>query len=281
MEPHPFTPCVFQDELEPLADSAGVDRTVLLHRGREHPAGVHGLPVCLQDIQHRRRQDDGAGGRLCLGLRDQQAILCGAIDLLGDTQFPGFQLQVLPLEGQQFAPPQPGGQLQKEEFKVSLRLGLNQKPLDLLAAQYLHFLCLLGRQLTADGRVGLDQPFVFRPLQRRSAAGVATPYHAVRQPRAIVVGVEEPPGLFQSGVELLEVALGQLVQRDLAQLRDDMSVNAPLVAALGRGAQLGLGVVSVPEVHPVPKGHTGAHPFRLERPQLRLQLVQFFDALGL
>ena len=45
MESHMLTACVLQDELQSAPYHAGCNGAVLLHRGREHPAGVHRLFV--------------------------------------------------------------------------------------------------------------------------------------------------------------------------------------------------------------------------------------------
>ena len=60
------------------------------------------------------------------------------------------------------------------------------------------------------------------------------------------------------GVELLEILLGQLTQRDLAQLWDDVLVDVGLIGVLRGGAETGLYVGLIPEVHPFPEGHIGA-----------------------
>ena len=280
MEPYLFTLGVFQDQVEPLPDGPRINGAVLLHRGGKHPAGIHSLPVFKQDRQHGRRQNDGADGGFRLGLRDQETVLLGAVDLLCDMQLPGFLVQILPLEGQQLSPPQAGGQLQKEKFKVSLLLCLDQKPLDLLTGQNLHFPRLLGRQFAANGRIDFNKSLVLGSLQRRPAVGVTGTYHAVRQSLSMVIGMDEPPALFQSGVKLLQVVLGQLVQGYFSQFRDDVSIDSSLIAAPGCSPQLRFGVVLIPEVHPVPEGHTGVYLLRFGWPQLFLQLFQLVHAPG-
>lgn len=62
-------------------------------------------------------------------------------------------------------------------------------------------------------------------------------HHPIGQALPILFCANEPPLLFQVGVELLEVLLGQMAQRNLAQLRDDMLidgiVNGAIRASLG------------------------------------------------
>ena len=67
MKAYMLAPSVFQDELQSAAHHAGGDGTVLLHRGWEHPAGVHRLFVLPQHCYHSGRQDDLADGVLRLG----------------------------------------------------------------------------------------------------------------------------------------------------------------------------------------------------------------------
>ena len=53
---------------------------------------------------------------------------------------------------------------------------------------------------------------------------------------AVELDSEEPAALLKLGVELLNIIGGQLVQLGVAQCRDDVLVNAPLVGHLGIGA---------------------------------------------
>ena len=159
------------------------------------------------------------------------------------------------MQGQQFSPPQAGGQVQQEQLEVPLRLCVDQKPLDLLTGEHLHLPCFLGRQLASDGGVHADQPLLHCLLQSGPAVHVAGPHHAVGQPLAVVFRVEEPSALFQSGVELLQVILCQLIQRDVSQFRDNVPIDPALIARTGGGSKLRLRVVLIPEVHPLSEGH--------------------------
>ena len=70
MEAHMLAPCVFQDELQSASYHAGGNGAILLHRGREHPAGVHCFLMLLQHRHHGGRQDDLADGVFRLGCAD-------------------------------------------------------------------------------------------------------------------------------------------------------------------------------------------------------------------
>ena len=100
--------CVFQNELQSTAHHAGRDGAVLLHRGREHPTGVHRLFVLPQHCHHSRRQDDLADGVLRLGCADLK-LPPHIVDLLVHIQHAGFEVQVIPLQCHEFAPAQAGG----------------------------------------------------------------------------------------------------------------------------------------------------------------------------
>ena len=103
MEAHMLAPCVFQDELQSASYHAGGNGAILLHRGREHPAGVHRLFVLPQHCYHSRRQDDLADGVLRLGRADLK-LAPHIVDLLIHIQHAGFEVQVVPLQCHEFTP---------------------------------------------------------------------------------------------------------------------------------------------------------------------------------
>ena len=145
--------------------------------------------------------------------------------------------------------------------------------------QHLHLPCLFRRQFAADGWVHTDQPVLYCLLQRRAAGGMAHAHHPVRQPFAVLVGEPLPATFLEPTVELLQVILRQLVQRDVPNLRDDVQTNAALVGLLRGGADLGLGVILVPVCQPVPEGHLRPHFFGLQPAAILLELLEFFEAL--
>ncbi|KAF5049728.1 hypothetical protein DSECCO2_436740 [anaerobic digester metagenome] len=201
-----LAPGVLQNLLEPLAHRAWRHGTVLLHRRGEHPAGVHSLFVLLEHRDHRRREhqlaDRGFGFRC-----DQLHLSLHIIDLLIDVQLAGLEIQIVPPERHQLSPPQAGGEIQKEQLVVALRLCLNKKPLQLLTIRHLHLPRLLGRQLAADGGVRTDEAVVHRSLQRGAGYGVAHAHHPVGQAVAVQLGETLAAGLFQPRVELLQIIL--------------------------------------------------------------------------
>ena len=80
---------------------------------------------------------------------------------------------------------------------------------------------------------------------------------------------------------MLEVLLGQLAQRDLTQLGDDMLIDGTLIGVLRGGAETGLDVGLIPEVHPFAEGHIGTDLLGLGAAHCFHQLDQFFLTLML
>ena len=224
--------------------------------GGEQPLGVRPLPEGFKDVHHCRGQDHGAVGAFRLGLGDlERAVHVNGLAF--DVQGAGLEVQIIPLEGANLSPAHPRGQLQKRQLKEAVLLCLNQEPLHLLVGQHLHLGALFRRQLAPHGGVDRDQPLRHGLFQRRVAGGVAGAHHAVGESRPVYVRPRLAPGLFELGVELLEVALPELVQRYLSQPRNDVLIDAVFVGFLRRDPQARLGVRLVPQVHPLPEGHTG------------------------
>ena len=235
----------FQTEMEPTQHRAGSQRHVFFYWRWEHPAGVYRCLVFPQYFHHRRGENDLADGVLCLRLADLQ-LSPHSGDLPAHIQNARLKIKIIPLEPHDLAPSQTCGQIQEEELVVALGLCLDEKPLELLTVQYLHLPCLLGRKLTADGRVGAYEPLLHRFLQSSAADGVVHSYHPVGQALAVALNESLSATLFQSPVELLEVILSQLIQWDVADLRDDMQADAVFVTGLGGWTNLWLGVVFIP-----------------------------------
>ena len=143
-----------------------------------------------------------------------------------------------------------------------------------LPRQHLHLPRLLGRQLAADGRVHANQSILHRFLQRGATGGVAHTHHSV-----VHVGEPLPAAFLEPTVELLQVVLCQLVQRDVPDLRDDVQADAALVGLLRSWADLRLGVILVPVCQPVPEGHLGTNLLRLQPAAFLLELLELLNAL--
>ena len=80
-------------------------------------------------------------------------------------------------------------------------------------------------------------------------------YHAVGQPRTVLLHPQEPASLLQPVIELLEVRRGQFGQRDGTQLWDDVLVDAVFIVRLGLGPDLRLALPLIPVIQLGPKGH--------------------------
>lgn len=278
MKSNMLAPRVFQDELLSAAHHAGCNGTVLFYRGWEHPAGVHCFLILPQHRHHGGRQDDLADGVFRLGRADLK-LATHIVDLLVHIQYAGFEVQVIPLQRHQLAPTQAGGQVQKEDLVVALKLRLNEESLQLFSCQHLHLPRFLGRQLAADSRVHANQSILHRFLQRGATGGVTHAHHSVGQPFAVLVGEALPAAFLEPPIELLQVVLCQLIQRDVSDLRDDVQADAALIGLLCGGADLGLGVILIPVCQPIPEGHRGPHLLWLQPAAFLLELLELLDAL--
>ena len=112
------------------------------------------------------------------------------MDLPLHSQGAGAEIQVIPLEGQDLAPAQAGGQLQKEQLVAAILLGLDQQPLDLLWGQNLHFPALDRRKFTAVRWVAEEQLFLHGPVQSGVESGVDALDGLVGQTLAIELGAK-------------------------------------------------------------------------------------------
>lgn len=155
---------------------------------------------------------------LGLWLGNHHALAYHSAGLPTDSQFPGLEVQVIPLEGGQFTLPQAGGEFQKEDLVIALLFGLNEYLLHFFSGQDLHFLSADLGQLAMVGRVLLDQPLGYGLFQHSAAEAMYILQNAVRESSALDAAVLCSAILLHPGVELLEVIGGQLIQRDMAQL---------------------------------------------------------------
>ncbi len=95
----------------------GVSGASSLMDGGEQPAAYGRFLILPEYLSHRRRQHQFADGGLGFG----DAYLHSSVhflNLLGHRQCSGIQIQVRPLQSQQFSPAQPCGQVQQEQLEV-------------------------------------------------------------------------------------------------------------------------------------------------------------------
>ena len=176
---HLFAACVLQDQLQSVVDRTGVERQILQHRRREHPAGVIAFTVFFQHLHDGGRQHQLADGAFRLR-HAHDDLTPDETDLFADREDARFKIEVVPLQRQQLAAPQARRQIQQKQLIVTLGLRLNEKPLQFVPRQNLHLACLFGRQLAALGGIRADEPILYSPLERRAAGRVTHPHHAVR-----------------------------------------------------------------------------------------------------
>lgn len=87
--------------------------------------------------------------------------------------------------------------------------------------------------------------------------------------------------LFEPSVELLDVAGGEFVQRNGAQVRDDMLIDPPFIGHLGIGAKVWLFTGLIPEVQPLGGCHGLPGRLRLRSFLRGNQAFEFFLTFGL
>ena len=124
-----FAPSPLQNGLQPLSDSSRISGRVLIAWRGEHPLGIHGFPVCLEDFCHRGGKDHAPIGGFCLGRGDHQ-LSFDPVDLPLHSELPGTEVEIIPLEGADFTPTQSRGEFQQEKLKAAILFGLDQQPLN-------------------------------------------------------------------------------------------------------------------------------------------------------
>ena len=108
MKANLFALSSLQNDMEHSEHGAGPDWFILLDGRGEQPPGLCRLSVFPEHLHHGRRQHQFADGRFCLWDTQLQFSL-HLIDLFGHGQRSCIQIQVGPLERQQFAPAKAGG----------------------------------------------------------------------------------------------------------------------------------------------------------------------------
>ena len=176
-----------------------------------------------------------------------------AVHLLCDGECPVFDVQVRPLEGQQFPSPQAGGQLQIEGREEAPALRFCEVHPDFLLRQDLHFFLFKLRQFAALGRVGENESLRHRLLQAVVQQCVNTPHHSGTE--ADIFQWREVFALNSSGfleivVKPLDLNGGQLGQRDVPNFGDDVVLNVVRIVRFGVWPDAGLSVDLVPHFHP-------------------------------
>ena len=128
MKTHLFAVCVLQNQLQSVVDRTGVERQILQHRRREHPAGVDAFAVFPQHLHDGGRQHQLADGAFRLR-HAHDDLAPDEADLFADREDARFKIEVVPLQRQQLAAPQACRQIQQEQFVIPFGFRLNKKPL--------------------------------------------------------------------------------------------------------------------------------------------------------
>ena len=155
------------------------------------------------------------------------------------------------MEGADLTTTQAGGQFQQEQFETAVLFGLDKQPLDLLRGENLHLSGFCRGEAAEVGEIFGDDLFRDCLVQRRVEGGVDAADGLVGKSLTVLFLPEQTAILFESGVELLDVAGGEFVQRNRAQVRDDVLIDPPFIGHLGVGAKIWLFVGLIPEVQPL------------------------------
>ena len=222
--------------------------------GRHEQVGTVWVLCALlyQQLHRPLRNGQLADGVRRLGLADYQFTV-DAVYLLADGDGHILHVQVRPQQGEELAPAQAGGQLQIEGRQQPAPFCFSQIRADLVLRKYLHLALFQLWQAAALSGVGEEQPLRYRLLQTVVQQRVDAPYHAGAETLVLQLDVGIPldeAGFLQVVVEFLDLDGGQLFQRRVAQLGDDVVVDVVEVVVLGFLSQARLGVDLIPQLDP-------------------------------
>ena len=176
-----------------------------------------------------------------------------SIYLFRDSKRPVFNVQVRPLEGQQFTAPQAGGQLQIEGREKPPALRFCEVHPDFLLRQNFHFFLFELRQFAALSGVGEDQPLGHRLLQAVVQQRVDASHHSGAEVFVLEfrkIFALNSAGFLEVVVKSLDLNGSQLVQGNISNSGDDVVLDVVGVIGFRVGANTGLGVDLVPRFHP-------------------------------
>ena len=222
--------------------------------GRWEQIRIARVLFVLGDQQVNRLLWEGqrSHGVACFRWTDHQFPV-DSVYLFRDGDCPVFNVQVRPLEGQQFAPAQAGGQFQIEGCEKPTALRFRKVHPDFLLRQNFHFPFLKLRKLAALGGVGEDEPLRHRLLQAVVQQCVNAPHHSGAEafvPEFGEVFALDSPSFLEIVVKPLDLNGGQLVQRDAADSGDDVVFDVVGVVRFCVGTNAGFSIDLVPRPHP-------------------------------
>ena len=140
-----------------------------------------------------------------------------------------LEIQIVPLESEQFPAAQSGEEINKEQLKEAVRLCLKEETPHLVLRQGLHLPRFLRRELAAVSRIAAEQSVLDRLFQRGLAADPAGPHRTVGQPFPVDFTPDQSASGFQIGIEFLQVVRGDAAEWEMTDRWDDVLVDAVLV----------------------------------------------------
>ena len=155
------------------------------------------------------------------------------------------------MEGADLTTTQAGGQFQQEQFETAVLFGLDKQPLDLLRGENLHFSGFCRGEAAEVGGIFGDDFLRDCLAQRRVEGGVDAADSLVGKSFAVLFLPKQSAILFEPGVELLDVAGGEFVQRYRTLVRVVVLIVPSFLGHLGVGAKIWLFVGLIPKVQPL------------------------------
>lgn len=202
----------------------------------------------LHRLPGQRHPADGVPG---LGFSRHQ-LPVNACDLSAHRQDTVFSIQVVPPQGQQFAPPQSAGQLQVEHGQDAVLFRFPEIGPQLFRRQDGHLLFLLGRDAAVVAGVVGNKPLLHRLLECRGQHHVDAPDRTAGEGS---VGLTFPPLYPSVGsgviVELLNLNGGEPPELNPSQSRNDVVFDGIGVGLGGIGADHRLAVSFKPQPAPL------------------------------
>ena len=169
-----------------------------------------------------------------------------------DFQYATVEVDVRPLQPQQFAPPKSGGKVEVVELVHAAVFGLLEECAELIRGQGFHLLVFDFWQRTALCGIFRDEALFHGKIVRRTDHLVDISHRLGRQTFRLFLGLDAvyPATVQQMLVEPLQVQRSEICQRDAANLRLDVILEKALRGFEGRWAEFHLGVVLHPHFQP-------------------------------
>lgn len=239
-------------ELAPAA--CGASRFCFVERGRKHPFGIHRFLVFFEDPDDRLRDLDGSDR--CFRFRRADDVFRakrGVFPL--HAELAGLKVDVFPAQSEQLATAEPRGKREEDHFVEALGFRLDQEPAHFVVAEDLDLPVLFRREFAPDRLVPVDESLFLRLVERGFDARMHRTDHRARELFFAHAVAVEVSGLHLLGVELFEIALFQMRQRDLADTGDDVLIDLILIFKFCRFGDRDLTEVAIPVVDVLTERH--------------------------